>query len=235
MNEVIVICCSRGRPKMLEMMMQSFSKTSKISSLWVLLDGDDPYLEENIQRIRWADGQLNYSYGSPNTTTELINNELNFKKWQKKHKFYCVTNDDFIYHTDGWDVILTDEIKSKGKVGIAYGNDMLQGKNMPTTSVISREIVEALGWLQLPTLKHLYGDNVWKTIGTGANCLYYRPDVIIEHKHYFAKKVAQDETFLKTNSKEMYQRDQLAFVKWMTEQSKADIEKVKMLCEQSLV
>lgn len=229
MNEVLVICCSRGRPERLREMIESFLKTSKISSLIIALDIDDPSREENVSTIeKYTPQGIKYTLNIPITTTFLINKKYFLDGFETR--FYSVTNDDFIYHTEGWDVILTDEIKSKGKVGISYGNDMLQGKNMPTTSVISREIVEALGWLQLPTLTHLYGDNVWKVIGTGANCLYYRPDVIIEHKHYFAKKVEQDETFLRTNSREMYQHDQLAFVKWMTEQSKLDIEKVKMLC-----
>lgn len=226
MKQIIVICPSRGRPKMLGEMIQSFLKTSKISMLTIGLDSDDPYLHEYMRILKDQDSSIQFIVLKPRTTTQIIN-EIAFLP--SEAKFLSVTNDDFIYHTDGWDVILTEEIKSRGKVGIAYGNDLLQNQNMPTTNVISSEIIKTLGWLQLPTLTHLYGDSVWGYLGRQAECLYHRPDVIIEHKHYFSKKVLKDETFLRTNSTEMYNRDHEAFADWVANQSKSDIEKIKEL------
>lgn len=226
MNELLVICPSRSRPKMLSEMVESFVATSRISALVVLVDNDDPDCLENIKIIKSAGGDCDYVLGKRDTTTNLINNAFSYFA---PHKFYSTTNDDFKYLTHGWDVILTEEIKRNGKVGIAYGNDLLQGKQIPSTSVISREIVSALGWLQLPTLTHLYGDSVWQYIGRSANCLHYRPDVIIEHKHYFSKKVPADDTFLRTNSSAMYNRDNRAFCDWIANQASADVQKVKGL------
>ena len=111
-----------------------------------------------------------------------------------------------------------------GKPGIAYGNDLMQGHNLPTTSVISREIPELLGWLQMPTLTHLFGDTVWLHLGIGAKCIYYAKDVIIEHCHYFNNKATQDAIYKRTNGKEMYDHDVLAFLRWKHNQLPKEVE-----------
>lgn len=222
MKKLLVICPSRQRPEKCKEMYDSFMRTSKMADLRICVDYDDPdlakYVELFVDNLSIAKVDL--------TVTNFIN-----IVWQEftGYEYYSVTNDDFIYHTDGWDLKLIGEIVLHGKYGIAYGNDLLQGVTLPTTSIVSAEITKALGWLQMPKLMHLFGDNVWKLIGSAAQCLYYRPDVIIEHKHYFSKKVDKDETFNKTNSREMYDLDSNAFLDWHATQAKDDIEKVKKL------
>lgn len=225
MNEqVLVLCPTRSRPKQCKAMVESFLQNSEISTLRLCLDMDDPCLEEYRDTVCKG---VSYTIDFPKTTTQIINSN-----WQYScecFRWFCVTNDDFVYLTPHWDRKLTSTIKLHGGIGIAYGNDLLQGQRMPTTSVISREIVEALGWLQMPDLTHLFGDTVWQTIGLNAKCLHYRDDVIIEHRHFFGRKALQDEIYLKTNSKAMYDKDTLAYIKWHTAQAKEDIEKVRSL------
>lgn len=207
-------------------MIDSFLQTSRISSLSIALDNDDPCLDEYREIIK---GRVHYTIDFRKTCTEIINS-----KWQFSadcFKYFSVTNDDFIFRTVDWDLKLVGTIKLHGGFGIAYGNDLLAGIQIPTMSVISREIVQELGWLQLPALSHLFGDNVWAEIGRKAECLHYRDDVIIEHMHVFGRKMEKDETFLRTNSAEMYRVDEAAFVEWLQNKSKSDIEKVKnLLC-----
>ena len=224
MNKLLCICPSRGRPQKAKQMVESFYRTSRLSHLILILDKDDETKEVyktligDKCEICVNEDLLNY--------TEIINY---FFKFYRSHEFYSVTNDDFFYHTESWDVKLIEEIKLSGKHGIAYGNDLLQGANLPTTSIVSREICDALGWLQMPKLHHLFGDNVWSAIGQKARCLHYRQDVIIEHRHYFSKKVPADNTFLKTNSQEMYKKDESAFLDWLINDSHSDIEKVRKI------
>lgn len=221
MNKLLTICPSRGRPKMCKQMVESFLATSKTSELIIFLDQDDiqlPLYKEVLS------GLCMFTINKRELTyTEMINEAY---KFQPPHEFYCVTNDDFFYQTDAWDLKLIETIILSGKHGIAFGNDLLQGVNLPTTSVISREICQALGWLQMPKLHHLFGDNVWAEIGKKCQCLHYRQDVIIEHRHPFTKKFPKDETFLKTNSEEMYRKDEQSFMEWLLNQSKQDIERV---------
>ena len=223
---VLVICPSRGRPKECRRMLESFHATQKISMIRVCLDMCDPCLNDYMDICTPLAPLL---IDQRKKTTEIING--NWRYAPEHIKYFSITNDDFVYRTDSWDLKLVGEIALNGGKGIAYGNDLCAGANLPTTSVISRTIVEALGWLQMPTLTHLYGDNVWKHIGQSAGCLYHRQDVIIEHMHVFNKKMAPDATHQHTNSQGMYAKDEAAFAEWITLQAKTDIAKVKgILC-----
>ena len=225
--KILVICPSRGRPEQCRDMVESFLATSKRSSLRLLLDNDDPLLNKYHELIR---GRASCVISIQSTITNLIND--NWKHSADCFRWFSVTNDDFIYRTDGWDEKLLASLEAYGGgTGIVYGNDLLQGVRMPTTSIVSRDIVEALGWLQMPRLIHLFGDNVWSHIGQKAECLFYRPDVIIEHKHFFGGKAVEDEIYKHTNSRSMYDADKANFIKWLYAESLVDIDKVKALVE----
>lgn len=226
-EKILVICPSRSRPNELKTMIDSFVETSTMSTLRVCLDYDDPLINENIKAIA---GRVPYNIDIRKSTTEIINSSYKFSS--DCYKWFSVSNDDFVFKTNGWDEKLTFAIKLHGGTGIAYGNDLLAGKNIATMSVISRDIVNSLGWLQLPKLTHLFGDNVWTYIGKQAGCLYYVPTVIIEHKHVFANKMIKDETHKYTNSHKMYVIDEAEFNQWVINQSREDIQKIKdLLCK----
>lgn len=159
------------------------------------------------------------------STTDLINEAY---RQSPHYDYYHVTNDDFLYQTKDWDKILIEEIESRGGWGISYGNDLFNGRNLPVTSVISANIIRALGWLQLPGLQYLYGDMVWKFIGETMGFLYYRHDVIIEHEHARNHKADNDSVYEKTNSKEIYEADGKTFEEWRKHKAQSDIERIRM-------
>jgi hypothetical protein len=216
MKKLLTICPTRGRLNVLRNMVDSFVKTSVVSDLILCVDSDDPEVCEYRSlpcQIKVFEGRL--------TTTEMIN-----RTWRavEKYPYYSVTNDDFLYLTQGWDEKL---IAAIGETGIAYGNDLLQGERLPTTSVISANIVLALGWLQMPTLKHLYGDEVWKHIGKELGILTYVDEVEIEHRHWIKDKSRMDETYKRTNSQELYGKDGSAFSLWKNYFAATDIENLR--------
>lgn len=216
MKDLLVICPTRERPLVFEEMLKSFIKnTSPKTVLLVVIDQDDPTLEEYMKIIH---KDVIYRIQPRCTITEIFNQSY---LTYPHYKFYSCTNDDFVYHTPHWDLKLME------KDGISYGNDLFQGQNLPTTSVISGDIVRRLGWLQNPQLGNLYGDQTWKIIGETLNCLYYRDDVIIEHKHVFTGKAKTDNIYQQTNSSASYQRDREKFIKWLVTQYHLDIERIK--------
>ena len=184
MNNLLTICPSRGRPKELKRMIDSFYQTSKKSDLIVWLDEDDPELEN----YNFENYPVNV-YTKPRHNITYIYNKI-FNDY-KNYRYYSCTNDDFVYKTENWDIKLMT-------TGIAFGNDLYQGNHYPSTSVINGDIVRTLGWLQLPTLIHLCGDLVWNIIGVNCNCIKYFNDVIIEHITPYNKKCEPDETFKNT-------------------------------------
>ncbi len=130
------------------------------------------------------------------TVTEVFNESFN--KYPN-FDYYHMTNDDCIYKTKDWDIILANTIVEPG---IAYGNDLLQSENLCTFPMISGDIVRKVGWLQLPSLNRYGGDIVWKFIGQQAKCLHYVPEVIIEHSWDGADP-------------EINQKDMAAFAQWL--------------------
>lgn len=97
-----------------------------------------------------------------------------FEKYSD-YDFYHLMNDDCIYETPLWDI----KLAKKGK--ICYGDDLLQGENLPTFPMIDGDIARALGWLQMPTLERYCGDVVLGFIGKQLNILEYHPEVTIRH------------------------------------------------------
>lgn len=220
------MCPSRGRPSQCDTLITSFLKTARHSTLKICLDHCDPTLEQYRTMIA---GRVPYVIDFRKTTTKIINEHWEFSA--DCFRWFSVTNDDFVYHTDAWDEKLIGSLKLHGGQGVVFGNDLLQGARLPTCSIVSREIVKALGWLQMPGLTHLFGDNVWQHLGANAGCLLYRSDVIIEHRHWCGKKAEMDDTYKETNGSAMYDKDQLAFIKWLHTSAPDDILKVKAVTD----
>lgn len=130
------------------------------------------------------------------------------------YDFYHMTNDDVIYKTPEWD------IKLAKKHSISYGNDLLQGENLCTFPMIDGDIVRALGWLQLPTLKHYCGDLVWKFIGKESACLNYCGNVFIKHQ------------WNECSYSEIHDSDMSEFAKWLPGSYK-EINKIKEILNES--
>lgn len=133
------------------------------------------------------------------------------------YKYVHVTNDDVEYLTNGWDTKLIESIKKP--YGIVFANDGSNNKHLPALPVMTTNIFKILGWIQLPSLTHLCGDCVWQYIGNQLNCLYYRNDIFIRHNHYLHSRSEIDDTYKKTNSKEMFKKDNEMFKKWIREDS----------------
>lgn len=213
---MLTICPSRGRPKILERMIDSFNKTALISDLVIYLDRDDPTLNE-------YEIEHEYIIGDRKTTTQIYNKAL---KDYPDCRFYHLINDDAVYQTEGWDKIFMEKLLEKNG-GICYGNDLLSNGALPAFPFIDGRIARALGWLQLPTLNHLYGDNAWKHIGHSLNKLFYMPEVIIEHRTWMNQKAEMDETYKRTNNADMYKQDYEAYHKWLHIESINDIKRIR--------
>ncbi len=219
-----------SRSARIEEFLESFQATKSPGTELILgLDNADPEYAAYMALTKKYDFAVGVFEGE--NITKIFNAiALN----ESEYAYYMPTNDDFVFKTSGWDNELISTIEKNGK-GIAYGNDLFQGENCPATSIISGEIVRALGWLQLPELTHLYGDRVWYMLGRGAKCLYYRDDVIIEHKHFVANKGEKDAIADKTNSDAMYNADGQVFANWLSGQAKSDLEKVIAICKNTVV
>lgn len=139
------------------------------------------------------------------TVTQAINSCLPLVG---QYDYIHITNDDVVYRKMGWDALFCVSALV-GSPRIYYGDDLSQGKNLCTFPFISREIIEAVGFIQLPQLERYFGDTVWYHLGLHTGCLRYIPDVVIEHL-----------TWLNGKSKELpdqdiYEKDLMSYSKWL--------------------
>lgn len=213
--KTLVLCPSRGRPQKAGELRDSFvaTRVRDDSRLLFVVDSDDitahtyEQLGLDVLRVepqqRGMTGALNLGLQS---VLALSDPEL---------EVIGFVGDDHRFRTEGWDRDFLGILQQEGG-GIVYGNDLFRHDgDIPTHWFVSRAIVEALGWLALPTCRHLYLDNAWKVIGDGAECLVYVEDIIIEHMHPLAGKAQWDAGYQFVNSPEMYTGDERAFMEWV--------------------
>jgi hypothetical protein len=198
------------------------TRTDTINEMMFLIDDDDKNTQQVCEEYRKMYGGFHYATAKRSSITVRLNEAFHILHG---YDYYHITNDDVIYRTQAWDFLLIDSMRNKQ--GVAYGNDLLCGAGQPTHPIISGDICRCLGWVQLPSLTHLYGDAVWKVIGHKLNSLHYRGDIIIEHIHPLARKREADTITSIVNSDSMYNTDREAFLQWVHNDMENDINKIR--------
>jgi hypothetical protein len=152
---------------------------------------------------------------------EVINSAI---KEYPGFDFYQEVNDDHVYITEGWDLKLMASID---RIGFAWGNDGFNtGAGLPSAVVMSANMIEALGYFFLPTLKHTYCDNVLLDIGRETKTMFYNPEVLIEHRHCIFGKAPVDDIYREVMSRESMEYGKRAFELWAATQKAKDIERL---------
>lgn len=227
MRDVLVIIPSRGRPhrlgKALEATLALATRTTHIAVAW---DDDDPQGRGYDQLMSDYAGnhRVLWYKGPRQSLTEWTNQIASYYL----DGYWCVAShgDDHLPKTPDWDNMLVGSIARLGGTGITYANDLHQGAHLPTSVMISTDIVKALGWFAMPATKHYYIDNVWKDLGEGAGCLAYRQDVHIEHLHPNWQNAPNDQTYTDAINAR-WNADGEAYDAWCRHQRDTDIKTVK--------
>jgi hypothetical protein len=152
-----------------------------------------------------------------------INKAANAIAKQNKYDFFAFLGDDHRPRTAEWDLQLMAAMQRQPSM--AYGNDLLQGKRLPTMIVMTSDIVKALGGMVPPNMKHLYLDNFWKKLGEDLGALTYLDDVIVEHMHPVAGKAEWDEGYKEVNAQEVYSFDALAYQNYIQSEAYEALKK----------
>lgn len=214
-----VLVPSRGRPLRAEAMARSAIETAVDVRVTLIVDADDPELHwyRGIVHEYQADGshalilrvleeRVGYT-GSLNQVSEEILEDLT-----DRTDILGAFGDDVLFRTAGWDLSVREILSTPG---IAYGDDLIHGKNHPSAVFISREIVEALGWLALPATSHQWADDGWKSLGQRAGILRFMPGVILEHMHPAVEKAEWDETYKSVFDSARAESDYNGFKGWL--------------------
>jgi hypothetical protein len=204
MKDLAIIVPTRGRPSNIEDLLFSLQETHTTSELIIVLDDDDAeadhYFDLGVRTLVYPREGKGMARPLNRAAWELIDEFANF----------CFLGDDHRPRTENWDQKFIDELNRLG-TGLVYGNDLLQGENLPTAVAMTRDIVEELHGMVPPGLAHLYLDNFWLQLGKDLGAITYLPLVIIEHLHPVAGKAEWDAGYKEVNADDVYNADSKAF------------------------
>jgi len=219
--KMCVVVPSRGRPENADRLAKAFKDTNTEADLYFVIDNDDPKWDEyaknkNLQLLP-ADNKTGGCANSLNTGAVYLCDYSNYPLYD----YFVFMGDDHIPRTQNWDQAF---IQALGiNTGIVYGDDLLQGANLPTAFGMSRDLVVELQGMTFPGCVHLFFDNFVKQLGLDLNYLKYLPDVIIEHLHPVAGKAEMDEGYVRVNQPKWYEKDLLALQQYLASADYAEL------------
>lgn len=222
-----VMVPTRGRPGNAVRLAAAVRDLSglEMSALYFLTDPDEPCLEDYEGQLGgqepWA--FLERVSAVPQRIGPILNRVAPGLAEQYSHLAFM--GDDHLPRTALWDEELVKSLD--GRPGVAYGNDLWQGANLPTMAVVSADLVHGLGFFVPPGLEHLYLDDFWQMLGLSVGNLVYRDDVVVEHLHPMAGKAAGDETYRRANSDGQKQRDGEQFARYRNLRWETDLRRLK--------
>jgi len=225
-TDLVVIVPSRGRPDAAVDLATAFVETKATARLIFAVDEDDPTRTHYLAALDAYPATTVHFGPAPSTMVRALNAAASL--YANEARVLGFMGDDHRPRTKHWDAMYLAALDQLG-TGIVYGNDLLQGENIPTQVALTSDIVRAVGQMAPPTLTHLFVDNYWRDLGRAAGCLRYLPDVVVEHMHPIAGKADWDEGHVRVNQQSMYQRDHAAYLTYAREHLAADVEKVRAL------
>ncbi len=235
---VVVVVPSRGRPEAARETIISIRETSALVSTRTVLavDEDDPALDDYREMVASIPDRTYRDLPTlivlaPDETGDLVKatNTVSLRIAREDPRSIIGNlGDDHRPRTHGWDYAV---IQALDEAGIAYGDDLIHGINLPSAPFISASIVLALGWYALPTCKHLYIDDAWRELGKQIGRLQFIPSMTIEHMHPAVGKGEWDEGYERANEQAAEIKDRAAYDIWMSNGLKPDADRVRRSLE----
>jgi hypothetical protein len=222
--EILIITPTRQRVKRAKEMIAAWEKcTTGHSEIVFYVDDDDPQLKQYQglvrDKIRVEVGQ---EHGLCAGYNFLFDNYPGYE-------FYAPFDDDQHVRTKGWEDIAIAKLREHDNWGLVYGDDLLQHQDIATAPILSGKLMSTLGWVGLPGLDHMYCDNVWMDVAKACDGLFYVPEIVIEHMHFLNGKAEKDETYVLSDTEDMYSRDKAVYDKWKAKELPALTKRLQKL------
>ena len=210
---ISLFCPSRGRPKAAAELLDSFLTTKALNDthLTFCVDYDDPT-------------RMDYPLGwtALDTPTGDPTGPLNSWALKSTSDIVGFIGDDSRFETPGWDAQVVSALRDPGFCWADDGHKI----PWPSTCFASREIVQALGYFALPSLKRGFFDAVWMNLAGGVfrngwtfppdNCARILRQVMIRH-----------DNSMHPVDPAVIAADEAAFNLWRATEMEADKKKVR--------
>jgi hypothetical protein len=223
MQQIRIICATRGRPELCRRLLTSFEATRREDTgMLVYLEDTDQRLSDYLA-VRSDFPQIQWVIGPERWLVDAINYGWKESEIRFPAKFYGDVGDDNLYQTEGWDRELRQTILDHGGSGMAYGAT----QNLPVAMLASRDCVRALGWYYPTGFRHMFADNVVAETYGEAGLLYHRPDVLIAHLNPAFGSAPHDETYARAQC--TWGPDRAAYDHWREHRRAGDVAKLRAL------
>lgn len=209
-----VIVPTRGRPQNAARLQAAFTATDSLNAVPVfVVDADDPELPGYFARV--GVGEIGHvMIHDDDAAGTGMTAALNYaaRVLAAEYDVLGFMGDDHLPRTAGWDAHVLGALAAADGPAVVYGDDLLQGERLATAAFMPSRLVQALGFMAPPVLRHLYVDNFWMDLGRRTGGLRFLPDVVIEHLHPAAGKAAMDARYTAVNAPEADSADRRAWL-----------------------
>jgi hypothetical protein len=189
---ISLLCPTRGRPDQFKRMVESARDTADGAfNIVAYVDKDDPTKEEYPEWVQ-------VGYPLP------LGPAYQYLWEQTKSEIVMMCADDLIFRTKGWDTKVK-ELMPEDLIGVVSYDDLGRPRKENGHPFIGKKLIQLVGYLCYPKLKHSCVDNWVVDIATGIDRFFYS-DLVIEHMHPKYGKGEVDETYF-ANTKTIKKED----------------------------
>ena len=221
-EKILWIVPSRNRPKKLERFIESFLKcTTGHADLLIGLDSDDHSCDHLIKKYP----QLMWEINDPvkGSFLKVLNNMA--LKYAEQYQWLGFNEDDGIFKSPGYEEHFISKLKTLGKNGLVYADDLIRKRKLIYFPVMDASIVKRLGFFVPPSLQCMYADNFWRDMADHLKSFHYFPELVIQHLHYTREKnEPKDDVSVSVDS--FATVDNQAYNEYIATQFKIDMEKL---------
>lgn len=176
-SRMAVLLPSRVKPEeLLRVALQIADTAVNPIDLFAYVDEQDPKRAEYDKLA----GIINIEFGPRLYFCDAINHLA--ARTFPHHDLLFVGSDDFHFVGKGWDKEYRDVVPADGLGMIFCDAAPFDGRDLPFTACVTRTWYDALGYVLLPALHHMYGDNAMQDLAQFTKCEVRIPSRdLIEH------------------------------------------------------
>ena len=216
---MLVVLPARGRRELTARCIATFAATTDTASLLVVIDDDDTATYDGLEYPPGTMVQV-----IPRTWLAAKINQVTAVQ-ASRYEAIIIVGNDHTFQAEHWDTAMMARLGRMGGSGIVYPDDKRR-TDIGEITLISTDIIGALGWFSHPTLKHYYADNIIADIGRAAHCYEFCPEAVITHHHHSVDPATPyDEVYAYGES--FGGRDFHAYQAWRRGGMRDDVETVK--------
>lgn len=225
-NRMLIIVPTRSRPENVAKVVRAWEDTDAFrhadlcfaidhDDLCFAIDHDDPRHLGYVEALHLVRRDTIRQYSLPQWKPLVPKLNQGAAIYAEFFPYFAIgfAGDDHLPRTPGWAARYLDKLEMMG-TGVVSCPDGYRRDDLPTQWAMTADIVRALGRMVPAPVDHLYCDNAVRDLAKAAGCYAYLHDVLIEHMHPAAKKVAWDDQYQHVNRKEQFATDRARYKAW---------------------